>query len=567
MIAGLLLAALASAQSARTGDGPPGLVLVPGGRTKIGTEESEVEHMISDPDVRPYAGALSAETPRREVDVPSFWLMTTEVTNEQYAAYVRATGSRPPEPWGEARIAQGRERHLAEEASRREEAIAQGKPAPEPVPFDSHAWWLAHWNAKNGDPAGGGPPWEIPKGDETRPVVFVDWEDARAYARWAGLRLMTELEYERAVRGDTARTYAWGNDWEDGKYAATSLSDKRTGAYAVGSFPAGASRQGVFDLAGNVWEWTASPYLPFPGYQTRVYDVGFGAARKKVNAIADWNGEQRVVVGGSFQNGKLMARATTRRAADRGQAADALGFRCAASTRPGLDLAAALLESALPLNARPRDARGTIEFAAESVVCADGWSTATPAKAGSGPEGYAVVADYRFVVFAPVRLVPTYDPSGLDKLSAAEDLVALGFLSTNVPVTEPELPAGTYTLFWRGKGARPTVASASVRTEEAPLAEALHLDVDVDQLIVADASGRPVTAWPCKLEWENLRECRVAWIDPATAPRTGGDPWPEGTRILRLDLCAPCRAAQKGFAFGMTLRFAPDALTVSWRPR
>jgi hypothetical protein len=263
----------------------------------------------------------------------------------------------------------------------------------------------------------------------------------------------------------------------------------------------------------------------------------------------------------------MLARATTRRAADRGQAADALGFRCAGSTRAGLDVASALLETVLAPNARPRDARGTIEYATESVVCADGWSTAAPAKTDSPLEGYAVIADYRFVLFAPVRLVSAYDPSGLEKLAATEDLVALGFLSTNVPVTEPELPAGTYTLFWRGKGARPTVSSASVRANDVPLAEALHVDVDVDQLIVADANGRPVTAWPCRLEWENLREGRVAFVDVATTPRTGGAPWPEGTRILRFDLCAPCRAGQKGFAFGITLRFAPDTLNVSWRPR
>jgi formylglycine-generating enzyme required for sulfatase activity len=562
MILGLLLAATASAQAPRTGEGPPGLVLVPGGRTKIGTEESEVERLIAEPEARAYAGALSAETPRHEADVAGFWLMTTEVTNEQYAAYVRATGARPPEHWGEARIARGRERHMAEEGKRHDEIVAQGKAAPEAAPFDSHAWWLAHW----ADAPGEDPAWEIPKGDEARPVVFVGWEEARSYARWAGLRLMTELEYERAVRGDTARTYPWGNDWEDGKYAATSLPDRRTGAMPVGSFPAGASRQGVLDLAGNVWEWTASAYVPFPGYQPRVYDVGFGAAKKKINALADWNAEQRVVVGGSFQNGKLMARATTRRAADRAQAADALGFRCAGSLKPGLDAALSILEGALAPGGRLRDARGPLEFVPEAVTCADGWSTAAPAKTTSTPEGYAVISDYRCVLFVPVRVVPAYDPGGLERLTAGEDLVALGFLSTNLAVAEPELQPGTYTLFWRGKGARPLLASAPVRTDDATAAESLHLDVSLDQLVFVDAAGRPVAAMPCKLEWENLREGKVSWIEASAVPRTGGAPWPAGTRFLRLEAIAPCRAGQKGFAFGITLRFAPDSLNVSWRP-
>ena len=563
MLLGLLLAATASAQAPRTDEGPPGLVLVPGGRTKIGTEESEVERLVAEPELRAYAGALSAETPRHEIDVASFWLMTTEVTNEQYAAYVRATGARPPEHWGEARIARGREHHQAEEGKRRDQIVAQGGAPPEPAPFDSHAWWLAHW----ADPAGEGPVWEIPKGDEARPVVFVDWGGAGSYARWAGLRLMTELEYERAVRGDTARNYPWGNEWEDGKYAATSLPDKRTGALPVGSFPAGVSRQGAFDLAGNVWEWTSSPYSPFPGYQPRVYDVGFGAARKKINALADWNAEQRVVVGGSFQNARLMARATTRRAAERSQAADALGFRCAGSLRPGFDAAESILEGALAPSARLRDARGPLEFAPEAVACADGWATAAPAKSTSPPEGYAVISDYRCVLFVPVRLVPAYDLGGLERLTAAEDLVALGFLSTNLPVAEPELPAGTYTLFWRGKGARPLLASAPVRADDATAAETLHLDVSLDQLVFVDTTGRPVNAMPCKLEWENLREGKVSWIDASVVPRTGGAPWPVGTRFLRLEASSPCRASQKAFAFGITLRFAPDSLNVSWRPR
>jgi hypothetical protein len=465
--------------------------------------------------------------------------------------------------------------HLADEERLRAEAARQGKPAPEPVPFESHSWWLGHWNDAGGD----GPAWEIPPGDGARPVVFVDWNDALAYARWAGLRLMSELEYERAVRGDTTRNHPWGNDWEDGKYAATSLSGKRTGTYPVGSFPAGASRQGALDLAGNVWEWTSSPYLPFPGYVQRVYEVDYGSARKKLNAVADWNGEQRVVVGGSFQNGRLMARATTRRAADRGQAADALGFRCAANPRPGFDVAVALLESVFAPNAKS-GVHAAVEYAPEAVQCADGWSTAAPGGAGPPPDGswippesYAVITDYRYVLFVPVRTVPAYDPGGLEKLVASEDLVALGFLSTNVAVTEPALPAGTYTLCWRGKGVRAfaangaSAASAATQADEVPLVEALHLDVSLDQLILMDPAGRPVAALPGKLEWENLHDGRIAWIDPASAPRTGGSPWPAGTRILRLDLCAACRAAQRGFAFGLTLRFAPDSLSVSWRPR
>ena len=76
---------------------PPGLVLVPGGRTKIGLERADLKRLLeADPRSAEYAGALSAETPQHELVVPGFFLMTTEVTNEQYAAFLRASGRRAP---------------------------------------------------------------------------------------------------------------------------------------------------------------------------------------------------------------------------------------------------------------------------------------------------------------------------------------------------------------------------------------------------------------------------------------------------------------------------------------
>jgi formylglycine-generating enzyme required for sulfatase activity len=569
----ILVASSAQAEARAPSQGPPGMVLVTGGRTWIGTEDSELERMIaSDAEARGYAGAISAETPRHEVDVPSFWLATTEVTNEQYAAYVRASGARPPEPWGAARIAQGRADHLAAEERRRKDAEMQGRPVPEADPFDPHAYWRAHW--KDGGPEA--PAFEIPPGDELRPVVFVDWSDASSFARWAGLRLPTEIEYQRAVRGDGTRAYPWGDAWEDGKYAATSLRESRSGASQVGSFPLGKSRQGVLDLAGNVWEWTSSPYVPFPGYQRRVIPVGFGSARHPVNAIADFDAEQRIVVGGSFQNGRLMARATTRRAAVRSQATDALGFRCAASPHPGFDEANVILDTELTANVRARDAHGMVEFAPEATVCVDGWATIEPGTAvpyadssSKPPPGYQVIAGYRRVLFTPVRVVGANDPGALEKLGAAEGLVALGFLSTNVAVLDPDLPVGTYQVLWRMKGSRSAAtrgtAGSSGGSVEAPLEEVLSIDPSLDHLVFIDRNGRPALAHPCRLSWENMRASRAFWIDPEAAPQTGGGRAPEGSRVLRFELCVPSRSGQKGFRFEIQLRLAPDDLGVSWR--
>src|SRR5258708_20742204 len=103
MLAAPLFACLVPLFAAGTEDVPPGMVLVPGGRTKIGITQEELKRLLSiDPNSQQYAGALSAETPQHELQVESFFAMLTEVTHEQYEAFVRATGTKPPHSWGEA---------------------------------------------------------------------------------------------------------------------------------------------------------------------------------------------------------------------------------------------------------------------------------------------------------------------------------------------------------------------------------------------------------------------------------------------------------------------------------
>ena len=177
------------------------LLPVPGGDFVMGTDEDVVLF----------------GRPRFQAHVESFLIGRLEVTNRQFARFVRETGYRAEGEWKE---------------------------------------------------------YFLPGLDE-HPVVCVSWKDACAYCRWAGVRLPTEAEWEKAARGSDGRRFVWGDDWRPeacnnwnlrrpDQVARMAPFLRKRGTTPVGSFPESAAGCGALDMAGNVWEWTSTAFRPHP---------------------------------------------------------------------------------------------------------------------------------------------------------------------------------------------------------------------------------------------------------------------------------------------------------------
>jgi gamma-glutamyl hercynylcysteine S-oxide synthase len=216
-------------------DGPE-MVLVDGGEVKIGAG--------------PQGFAYDNERPRHTVELDPFWIDRMPVTSGDYAEFIRETGAEPPMYWepdgdgGWVRTAMGR---------------------PEPV-------------------------------DPDEPVVHISWDDADAFARWAGKRLPSELEWESASRGaDTGRA---------------NLDQLAFGCARVGAYADAPSDCGAIHMLGDVWEWTSSDFRAYPGFQAFPYreysEVFFGDAYKVLRGGA-W-ATRRDVVRTTFRNWDLPER-------------------------------------------------------------------------------------------------------------------------------------------------------------------------------------------------------------------------------------------------------------------
>ncbi len=221
------------------------------------------------------------ELPQKLIELDSFWIDIYEVTNARYLEFVKATGHRPALD-DSCQTAKCREGNL--------------------------------WNGNSFPP-------EI----ADQPVTQVNWYDADAYCAWMGKRLPSEAEWEKAARGPKGNVYPWGTGSPKGK---ATFKRKWQGALTmtdVGSYPKGESIYGVFDMAGNVWEWVDD------WYHFKYYSLG-----RKKNPRGPANGDFKMVRGGSWVNYENALRSAFRRWSRPEVRFNDTGFRCARDDMDGV---------------------------------------------------------------------------------------------------------------------------------------------------------------------------------------------------------------------------------------
>jgi formylglycine-generating enzyme required for sulfatase activity len=280
-------------------DGMP-QVRIPAGEFRMGSTQADVKKILEEcPDC--HAEWFENELPQHTVFLDGYWIDQTEVTNAMFAAFADSTGYQT-----DAETAGG---GIVLNMLMQEWAMVAG----------------ATWRHPRG-------PGTDLIGLENHPVVQMSYPDAEAYCAWAGRRLPTEAEWEKAARGADGRRFPWGNQPPTGnllnfadrnsyvRLAGLDQDDGFAFTAPVGSFPGGASVYGALDMAGNVWERVAD-----------FYGEEYYAHSPARNPTGPSSGEFVILRGGSWSRPAWYVRTTVRYSYLKQNRSSGLGFRCASS--------------------------------------------------------------------------------------------------------------------------------------------------------------------------------------------------------------------------------------------
>ncbi len=235
--------------------------------SRLGDAPNEMVLIPAGPFIRGTDERLPDEGPRHSIDLNAFYIDIYEVTNAQYKRFINETGRRSPD----------------------------------------------HFRNRT-----------FPPGKADHPVTFVTWDDAEAYCAWAGKRLPDDKEWEKAARGTDGRQFPWGDEF-DVKKANTPVGWQAAGqpgdTTPVGAFADGASPYGLYDVTGNVWEWTSSWYDAYPGNKTASESYGTRYKTLKGGSWFDCS-FYKCGISAPVYNRAFFAKRTKN---------DTFGFRCAKS--------------------------------------------------------------------------------------------------------------------------------------------------------------------------------------------------------------------------------------------
>ncbi len=248
------------------------------------------------------------ETPKQKIFLKGFYIDRYEVTHERYKKYVDDLGAVSPGNWQDNKF---------------------------------------------------------PEAKRKVPVTWVTWFDATNFCQWAGKKLPTEKQWERAARGFNGNEYPWGNDYQAGIANLSTRAGSKNQPAQVGSFPQGASNEGVHDLVGNVWEWVEDDYKPYKGstYKSDYYDSGYKILRG--HSASDIGHFPGAMYGNAI---KMFARSGHRQFANPDEPGPDVGFRCVSENKPTAIKAAISLGSSTPSSVSTEPTDSSLNTSSEGAA-------------------------------------------------------------------------------------------------------------------------------------------------------------------------------------------------------